>query len=73
VSAYSPPSSVRLVVLELSRQEDSDQDLENTPLHHDDRDHSKDGMRRVPKFKEPLKCATTGTAQPGRHIRTGVH
>ena len=41
-------------MLELSRQEDGDQDLEDTPLHHDDGDHAEDSVGRVPKFKEPL-------------------
>jgi hypothetical protein len=54
VCTYSPPSSVRLIVLELSRQEDSNQDLEDTSLHHDDSDYPKHSMRRVPKFEEPL-------------------
>jgi hypothetical protein len=34
----SPPGSVRLVVLEFSGQENGDENLEDAPLHADDRD-----------------------------------
>lgn len=53
IETYSPPSSVGFVVFELSRQEDSDKELEDTPLHTDDSDDTEDGVGSVPKLKEP--------------------
>jgi hypothetical protein len=50
---YSPPSSVGLVVLELSRQEDGDQDLEYTPLNSDDSNDTEDRMRGGPTLEVP--------------------
>lgn len=50
---YSPPSSVGLVVLELSRQEDGDQDLEYTPLNSDDGNDTEDRMRGGPSLEVP--------------------
>lgn len=55
---HSPPRSVGLVVLELSREEHSDQNLKDASLHHNDSDHSKYGVRRVPQLEEPLREAT---------------
>lgn len=50
----SPPCPVCLVVLELARDEDGDQDLLNRTLDSDDGDQSENRMRRVPRFEEPL-------------------
>ena len=45
VPPTGPPSPVGLVVLELARQEGGDHDLEDGPLHRDDRDAAQDGLR----------------------------
>ncbi len=50
----SPPSPVGLIVLELSRQEDSDEDLEDTSLHTDNGNDTDHSMRSIPEFQEPL-------------------
>jgi hypothetical protein len=49
-SAYRPPSSVRLIVLEFSGEEHCNQDLEDTSLNHDHSDDPKNCVRGVPKF-----------------------
>lgn len=54
VTTHSPPGPVRLVVLELSGQEDGDQNLENAALDSHHRDDTKHGVRCIPEFKEPL-------------------
>ena len=50
-----PPSTVSLIVLELTSQEDGDEDLLNRALDGDDSDNTEDSMRSIPKLKEPLK------------------
>ncbi len=50
----SPPSPVGLIVLELSGQEDSDEDLEDTSLHTDNGNDTDHSMRSIPEFQEPL-------------------
>ena len=49
-----PPRAVRLVVLELTRQEHGDEDLVNRTLDEDDRNKTEDGVRDVPELEEPL-------------------
>ena len=39
-----PPGSVGLIVLKLSGEEESDEDLENEPLDRDRGNHTQDGM-----------------------------
>jgi hypothetical protein len=51
----SPPCAVRLVMLELARDKDGDQDLLDRTLNGDDRDQTKDRMSRVPSLEEPLE------------------
>lgn len=46
----SPPSSVGFVMLELSGQEDGNEDLEDTPLNGNHGDKTEDGVRGVPEF-----------------------
>jgi hypothetical protein len=40
-------------VLELSGQEDSDEDLEDTPLHGNDGNDTEDSVRSGPSFEVP--------------------
>ena len=58
VPLTSPPSPVGLVVLELAGQEDRNEDFLNGPLDCNDGDDTKDGMRSIPKFQEPLIIST---------------
>lgn len=53
IATHSPPSSVRLVVLELSREEDGDEDLEDGPLHGDDSNDTDDGASSAPSLEVP--------------------
>jgi hypothetical protein len=55
-----PPRSVRLVVLELSREERRDQQLVQCTLDRDRREHSEDRVRRVPRLEEPLEFSRKG-------------
>lgn len=50
-----PPCSVGFVMFELARQEHGDQDLVDSTLNRDNRNETKNGMRRVPGFQEPLQ------------------
>ena len=50
----SPPRPVRLIMFELAREETRDEDLVNRALNEDNSDHSKDCMRGIPEFEEPL-------------------
>ena len=54
-----PPRAVRLVVLELTREEDRDEDLVDRALDEDDRDEAEDGVRNVPELQEPLHKAVS--------------
>ena len=54
VPLAGPPRAVRLVVLELTGQEDGDEDLVNSALDVDDGDETENGMRDVPQLQEPL-------------------
>ena len=54
-----PPRAVRLVVLELAREEDRDEDLVDRALDEDDRDEAEDGVRNVPELQEPLHKAVS--------------
>lgn len=51
---HSPPSPVGFVVLELSREEDGDEDLENATLHGHDGNDTEDCVGSVPELEEPL-------------------
>lgn len=77
----SPPSSVRLVVLELSREEDGDEDLEDTPLNGHGRYDTQYGVRSIPKFQEPKEleecdhsydCSKVGDGSHGGSELVGV-
>ena len=50
-----PPGAVRLIVLELTAEEQRDADLVHRTLDGDDRDDTQDSVRRVPEFQEPLQ------------------
>ena len=54
VPLASPPRQVGLIVLELSREEDSDEDLVNGTLNVDDGDQPKNSMGDIPQLQEPL-------------------
>ena len=49
-----PPRAVRLVVLELAREEDGDEDLVDRALDEDDDDQTEDRVCDVPELQEPL-------------------
>jgi len=51
----SPPSSVGLVVLELSREEKRDEELVEGSLDRHRGEDSEDGVGRVPSLEEPLR------------------
>jgi hypothetical protein len=55
VPAARPPSTVGLVMLVLTGEDDGDENLLDRPLDGDDADDTQNRMRRVPQFKEPLK------------------
>ena len=50
-----PPRAVGLVVLELARDKDGDQDLLDRTLNRDDRDQTENGVGRIPSLEEPLR------------------
>ena len=52
-----PPCAVGLVVLELTREEDGDEDFVHGTLNGDDCDQPKYGVRCVPELEEPLRNA----------------
>ena len=52
---HSPPGSVGLVMLELPRQEDSNEDLEDTSLDADDGNETENRVRSIPELQEPLR------------------
>lgn len=54
VPATSPPCSVRLVVLELTSEEDGDEEFVDGTLDKDGGDETEDCVRGVPGFEEPL-------------------
>lgn len=54
IPASGPPCSVGLVVLELTRKEDGDENLMNSTLNCDDGYQTQDSVRRIPQLKEPL-------------------
>ena len=63
VPLAGPPRPVRLVVLELTREEDGDENLVNRPLDVDCCSDTHDGVRHVPRFKEPLKTSLVPQAR----------
>ena len=54
VPLAGPPRAIRLLVLELTGEEDGDEDLLDGALDGDDGDDSENGVRRIPKLEEPL-------------------
>lgn len=72
-ATYSPPGSVRLVVLELSRQEDSDQDLENTPLHRNHGNDTNDGGSGAPSLEIPEQLEECDHTDNSREVGEGSH
>ena len=54
-----PPRPVRLIVLELTREEDGDEDLVDRALYEDDRDETEHGVCDVPQLEEPLHIAVS--------------
>ena len=57
VPLTSPPRAVRLLVLELTREENRNQDLLDRSLNSDDGDDTEHCMRGIPKLEEPLQTA----------------
>ena len=55
VPLASPPCAVRLVVLELTREEDGDEDLLDGTLDSNDGNDAEDSVRSVPELQEPLR------------------
>ena len=51
----SPPCTIRLVVLEFSREEDGNENLVNGSLDMDHTYEPEDSMRWIPQFEEPLR------------------
>ena len=54
-----PPRPVRFIVLELTREEDGDEDLVDRALDEDDRDETEHGVCDVPQLEEPLHIAVS--------------
>jgi hypothetical protein len=71
--AYSPPSSIGLVVLELSREEDSNQDLEDTSLDSDDCDDTEDSVGCTPSFEVPEQFKECNHTNDGGKVSHGSH
>ena len=69
----SPPCSVRLVVFELSREEDGDEDLEDTSLDGHGGNDTQDGVRSFPKFKEPEELEESDHSDHGTKVGNGSH
>ena len=55
VPPSGPPGFVGLIMFELTGQKDRDQNLVDGTLNEDYGNKTKNGMRGVPKFQEPLK------------------
>lgn len=68
-----PPSSVGLVMLELSRKEDGDKDLEDASLNGDDGDHTQYDMRSVPQFEPPHEFEECNKTDDGTKVGDGGH
>lgn len=64
-----PPRAVRLIVLELPRQEHGDEDLEDRTLDEDDGDHAQYSMRCVPQLEEPQELEEADHADEGQRMR----
>lgn len=60
-------------MLELSRQENSNEELEDTPLHTDNSDDTKDGMGSVPKLKEPKQLEEDNHTSDSTEMSEGSH
>jgi hypothetical protein len=68
-----PPCSVGFVVLEFSRKEDRDKDLEDTSLHSDDRNHAQNDVRGVPQFEPPHEFEERDEADNSTEVGNGGH
>lgn len=68
-----PPSSVGLVMLELSREEDGDKDLEDASLNRNDGDHTQHDVRGVPEFEPPHEFEEGDKTDNGTKVRDGGH
>ena len=55
IPSTCPPCAVGFVMLELARQEHGNQDLVDGTLNGDNRNETKNRVRRVPGFQEPLQ------------------
>ena len=62
VPLTSPPRAVRLVVLELMREEYRDEELLNRALDGHDGDDTQNCVRDIPELKEPLKMILASQA-----------
>jgi hypothetical protein len=69
----SPPGAVGLVVLELARQEDGDEDLEDAALHGDNGDDAEHGARRVPALEVPEEFEEGNHADDSTQVGNGRH
>lgn len=69
----SPPRSVCLVMLELSRQEDGNENLEDTPLNSNDRNDTENGMTRVPELEEPEEFEESHDTNHSTEMGNGGH
>lgn len=68
-----PPRSVGFVVLEFSRKEDGDQELEDESLNRDDGNHAKDDVRSVPHLKPPHEFEEGNETDDGTKVGNGGH
>ena len=74
VEPYSrPPSSVGFVVLEFSREEYRDEDLEYTSLNTDDGDNGETGVCSVPLFEEPFEFEKGDHTDHSAKVGEGSH
>lgn len=60
-------------MLEFSRQEDCDEDLEDGSLNGDHGDHGHDGMGSVPEFQIPQEFEETDETDDGSKVGNGSH
>ena len=56
VPLAGPPRAIRLLVLELTGEEDGDENLLDRTLDGNNSDDTEDRMRGIPELKEPLQC-----------------
>ncbi len=73
VPASRPPSAVGLVMLELTREYQSDQDLEDGALDGNDGDNAKHGVRGVPELEEPQELKGNNDTDNGENVSNRCH